>query len=275
MNGFLKKLRICLIGGPYLLWCFFTWIIRYSNHPEKKPLEYRYKKVRKLVSFIIKHCKVEPKIENRPDFSTMEPTLFVVNHVNTLDALMFVTISQKPIVFIAKVEAMKLPFVGRILKCMDALFLDRDDPRQAIRLFQEANKYLQEKKAHICIFPEGTRNRHPYEDPIKEFHPGSFKIAQRAKCQIVPVSVFGAFSLLKDNKLHRRYLVQMNFLETIPATIFVDKKTTDVAKICEDAVSEVFLKQRKDDIAYYQNKLYKGKKEKWWLNPLIVEPYEK
>ena len=42
----------------------------------------------------------------------------------------------------------------------------------------------------ICIFPEGTRNR--TDAPLLEFHAGSLKIAEKAQCPIVPMTIANA-----------------------------------------------------------------------------------
>ena len=274
MKKFLKRTRIGFIGGIYLMWCYFTWIVPYSNHPEKYPLEKRYKKARKLVTFIMKNLKAEVRLTNRPVMDN-DPKLFVCNHVDMFDPLFLVAFSPKPICFISKIENEKVPFVGRILKAMGALFIDRNDPRQAIRIFQQAQKIIEDNAAHICIFPEGTRNRHPYEKEPIEFHPGSFKIAQRGKIPVIPVSVFGTDGLLNNDLLHRHYLVQYRFFDKIDPSYFASKKTTDLAEDCHKIIVEEFLKQRETDRAYYANKEYKGKKPKWWKDPAIIEDYEK
>ena len=275
MKSLLKKIRIGIICGPYLLYCYFAWIRPYSSHPDKYPLELRYKRARKLILVILSHLCGDFKVENKPILDTEESKFFVANHVNMLDPLMLVAFSPKPVCFIAKKETEKLPFVGRIIKALGGIFLDRDDPRQAIRVFQIAMKNIQEKTAHVAIFPEGTRNHHPYEHDLKEFHPGSFKIAQRTNTPITPVAIFGTFSLMKSNTLYHRYLVQVSFLDEIPASIFNEKKNPEIAVEVRDLVQQKFVELRDNDVAYYKEKKYKGKTAKWWKDENIVEKYEK
>lgn len=264
MKRFLKRLRIVFLCLPYLLGCYFGWVLRYSKHPEKYPLELRYKRARKLVLYVLKRTKAELKVENPIDFDTEESRFLACNHVSALDPLIMVCLSKKPIRFIAKKETWKLPIAGKVLKAMGALFLDRDDPRQAVRIFQEVHQSLLKKEAHVCIFPEGTRNRKPYENDVLDFHPGSFKIPQRANLPITPLSTFGAFSLLHANDLHRNHLVQISFLKEIDASLVKEKKTVEIAEICRDIVQEEFVKLRKNDLEYYDKKAYKHKPIKWW-----------
>ena len=41
----------------------------------------------------------------------------------------------------------------------------------------------------ICIFPEGTRNKNTDDLDMLPFHEGSFKIATKAKCPIIPIAI--------------------------------------------------------------------------------------
>ena len=41
----------------------------------------------------------------------------------------------------------------------------------------------------ICIFPEGTRNKGDSELNLLPFHEGSFKIATKAGCPVVPIAI--------------------------------------------------------------------------------------
>ena len=49
----------------------------------------------------------------------------------------------------------------------------------------------------ICIFPEGTRNK--VADTFLPFHEGSFKIAQKAGCPIVPITINNSSAILEDH----------------------------------------------------------------------------
>lgn len=263
MRKFLKTLRIVLLVGWYLLGCFFAWIIRYSNHPEKYPLEKRYARTRKLVLFVMRHVRMDLKWNNLLDLNGEKALFFAANHVSALDPLILICLSKKPVRFIAKKETRKLPFAGRVLRAIGCFFLDREDPRQAIGIFKEAQKTLLEGSAHICIFPEGTRNRKPYEQDIGEFHPGSFKIPQRIKCAVYPIALFGTFDLLGTGA-KPRHLVEISFLEEIPYEQFAKERTNAIAELTYKAISECFKEERARNIEYKEQKLNKKKQPKWW-----------
>ena len=69
---------------------------------------------------------------------------------------------------------------------LDCLFLDRKDLRKGLEMVLTAIDKVK-NGISIFIYPEGTRNK--TNEPLGEFHKGSFKIAQKADCPIVPVVV--------------------------------------------------------------------------------------
>jgi 1-acyl-sn-glycerol-3-phosphate acyltransferase len=51
---------------------------------------------------------------------------------------------------------------------------------------------------HMCIYPEGARNRSA--DPIKPFYDGAFRLAVAAKKDIIPCVIIGTKKAMPINK---------------------------------------------------------------------------
>ena len=70
---------------------------------------------------------------------------------------------------------------------------------------------------HMCIYPEGTRNR--TTEPIKQFYDGAFRLAVATKKDIMPCVILGTKKAMPINKSF--YLLptrlQMHFLPSISA----------------------------------------------------------
>ena len=77
--------------------------------------------------------------------------------------------------FVAKKEVMKYPFVGRVLKILDGKTLDRSDLKSQVKTILEIEKSLKNNEIDWLIFPEGKRQKSPYNG-ILEIHHGTFKI---------------------------------------------------------------------------------------------------
>ncbi len=51
---------------------------------------------------------------------------------------------------------------------------------------------------HMCIYPEGTRNRTP--EPLKPFYDGAFKLAVDTKKSVIPTVIFGTKEAMPIHK---------------------------------------------------------------------------
>ena len=125
-----------------------------------------------------------------------EPVLYVGNHQSFFDIV--IGYSRVPGItgFIAKDNLKKVPLLNLNMMFLHCLFLDREDIRQGLETIKTAISYVKDDARSIFIFPEGTRNKGP-ELPLMDFHRGSFKIAQRTGCRIVPVSFNNTAEILE------------------------------------------------------------------------------
>ncbi len=126
-------------------------------------------------------CKVNVKgLENIPKDRAV---VFVCNHQGDYDVpITMVHLGASVPAMVAKIETRKIPMVRTWMELLDCIFIDRQDPRQAITAMKEAGKVL-EAGRNIVVFPEGTRSR---GDHMNEFKTGVFKIPFNAGAPIVP-----------------------------------------------------------------------------------------
>ncbi len=172
----------------------------------------------KLILFVA-GTKVEAEgVENIPD----EPVLFVGNHRSDFDILVSYTNIPQPVGFVAKKSMEKIPFVAWWMKLIACLFLDRENAREGLKTIKDAIEQIKNGTS-VFIFPEGTRNRNADADIPMEFKEGSLKIAQKAKCRIVPVVIKDTERIFEAQKpLIKACKVRIKFLkhfytEEIPA----------------------------------------------------------
>ena len=116
------------------------------------------------------------------------PVLYIGNHRSYFDILL--TYSRCPIRtgYVSKKEMEKWPLLSIWMKYLHCLFLDRKDIKQGLRTILTAIEKVK-SGISICIFPEGTRNKAESELEMLPFHEGSFKIATKSGCPIIPISM--------------------------------------------------------------------------------------
>lgn len=121
------------------------------------------------------------------------PVLFVANHRSYFDILLMHTTSTKRPGFVAKKEIMKLVPLKWWMDDICCLYLDRKDIRSGMQMIKDGAELI--KNGHsLVICPEGTRNQGKEMLPFKE---GSLKIAEKAGCPVVPVTLVGSDKLLE------------------------------------------------------------------------------
>lgn len=235
----LKWGRVIIKAGIPILVGYFTFIRRYAKHKIKYPLEKRYAKLRVLVIKILIAFRADIYAKGEEVLSKINrQTLIVGNHQSILDMLSLIALSPRPISFVAKKEIKKYPFAGKACESIDCLFLDRDDPKQAIRLYRDAANAMKEKGLVYALYPEGTRNKTPLNGKILPFHDGAFKIRQWADADLMMVSTFGTFrpSSRRGNK--KSYPFRLSFASLLPSSFFIGKPTSEIASYCHQIIAK-------------------------------------
>ncbi len=127
------------------------------------------------------------------------PSLLVLNHQSIFDIVLTYNKWQKPASYIAKIELTRYPLFSKWLDIAGCLFLDRKDLKQGMQIIIEAINRIKNGKS-IVIFPEGTVNKTGSPEILQEFKKGSLKIADKAKCPIIPIVVANSNSIFEKQK---------------------------------------------------------------------------
>ena len=127
------------------------------------------------------------KVIGREHFQKNETYVIVYNHNAFLDVPLsapFVPGGNKTI---AKASFGKVPIFGWFYR-RGGIMVDRNKENSRVKSFEEMKTALK-KGIHMCIYPEGTRNR--TGNPLKPFYDGAFKLAIDAKKEIIPCIIIG------------------------------------------------------------------------------------
>lgn len=102
--------------------------------------------------------------------------------------------------FIGKQSIAKYPLVGKWISLEICGMIDRSSSRRAIETINKAADILK-RGVNQIIFPEGTRTR---DGKVHEFKAGAFKIATKAKVEVLPVAIVGAYEMFPKNSFKLR-----------------------------------------------------------------------
>ncbi len=110
--------------------------------------------------------------------------LFVLNHNSMFDIP--ITYAEMPRLtgFVSKKEMRKVPLLNMWMIFLHCQFLDRSSARAGLQTILDCIQCIKDGIS-ICICPEGTRSM---DGKLLEFKDGSFKIALKTGCPIVPIA---------------------------------------------------------------------------------------
>lgn len=136
------------------------------------------------------------------------PVLYVGNHQSIFDIVIAYAHVPYRTGFVSKISNAKLPVVALYMKRLYCLFLDRDNIREGMKTILQAIDHVK-NGISIFIYPEGTRNKNEDETVLLPFHNGSFKIAQKGRCPIIPVSINNSAAIFEKHVpfLHRTHVI--------------------------------------------------------------------
>lgn len=180
-----------VLGIPLLL---IEWVIGKFNQRAKDISSLRI--VQWAFKMILFLAGTKVVIKGEENVPKNEPVLYVGNHRSYFDIV--ITYSRVPDLtgYIAKKEMLRWPLLVNWMKNLHCLFLDRQDVKQGLKTILTA---IDKVKAgiSICIFPEGTRNR--VNDTFMEFHEGSFKVASKSGCAVIPMAIYNSAAIFEDH----------------------------------------------------------------------------
>ena len=93
-----------------------------------------------------------------------EPALLVSNHLSYLDVVLVA--AELPAIFVAKREVRSWPGLGPIARLVGTIFVDRDTPRDLVRVTAAIGSALRAGDT-VVLFAEGTSTRGDRVLPLK------------------------------------------------------------------------------------------------------------
>lgn len=126
--------------------------------------------------------------------------VLVANHQSVVDIPMLLSAFRRPVRFIAKRELGEVPLLGKAMAAAGNLFIEREDPRDAVRMLREAGERLRDGLL-VVVFPEGTRS---VDGSIGEFRPGAFHLARKSGAPVVPVYIDGGHRAIPKGSIRVR-----------------------------------------------------------------------
>lgn len=215
----------------------FMFRVKYliKKNKIKESEELIYKCTNAWANSLLKLAGVKINVHGIENIPRDKAVLFVGNHQGNFDIPIYITQIPMLVGFIAKIEIEKIPLVRTWMSFMYCVFMDRSNLRKSGEAIIKGVKNLRSGHSMV-IFPEGTRSK---GGPMKEFKAGSFKLATKSKCPIVPVTMDGSYKILESgNRWIKPATVNLYFHEAIETENLTKEEQDALAKQVQIIVSK-------------------------------------
>ncbi len=171
-------------------------------------------------------------VKGKENVPTDRAVLFAGNHRSFADIPIIYTTVPVLTGIIAKKEIQKVPFLSWWMRLVNCFFLDRDNMKEGMKTILSAIDDIKHGYS-VFVMPEGTRNHDHELLPFKE---GSFKIADKTGCPIIPVAIWKSDEIFE---LHIPKVKRTKVTITYGAPILPDELSKEERKHLGSHVQDV------------------------------------
>lgn len=140
-------------------------------------------------------CRI--KVVRKGKLDPNQSYVFVPNHQSYSDIFLIYGYLNHNVKWVQKQELRKIPIVGKACEIAGHIYVNQSSYRSMRETIIKAQEQLS-NGASMVIFPEGART---LTGKMDKFRRGAFIIAQQMKLPVVPITVNGAYDVMKRGSL--------------------------------------------------------------------------
>lgn len=241
-----------IFGRIWALWAAIAWIalmllflipftifIYFRKDPKKTHLFTYWSKywINTFLFFVASPLK----IKGQENFAPGEVYIVLCNHNSFMDVPITTPAIPSGNKTIAKVELSRIPLFGMVYKT-GSILVDRKSDSSRKESLSKMKEVLK-MGLHMCIYPEGTRNKS--KEPLKAFHNGAFKLAVDTRTSIIPALIFNTRKVLPVDKTFYSmpHPVEIHFLN--PVAILPEESADALRERVYEIMKDYYQKNTK------------------------------
>ena len=191
------------------------WVIGLWKDPKRSRMMHKIYRTWMIIFFFLTGLRL--RIKGKENFNPGENYIVVFNHNSMMDVPVSVPFMPGANKTISKIEMAKIPLFGIIYK-RGSVLVDRKN-EESRKMSYVKMKDVLKMGLHMCIYPEGTRNK--TNQPLQRFHGGAFRLSIDSGKSILPALIFNTGKVLP-----RKFFyfwpakIKLHYLESISPTSF-------------------------------------------------------
>ena len=191
---------------------------------------------------ILKMTGVEVTVIGEENVPKDQPVLYIGNHRSYFDIIITYARCPRLTGYISKKEMEKVPLLRMWMRRLHCLFIDRKDVKEALKTILAGIDNVK-NGISMCIFPEGTRNK--TDELMLPFKEGSFKIAEKSGCPIIPMAITNSADVLEAHmpRVKKTHVILEYGKPIYPNEL--DKETKKkLGAYCQNMIAEMLVKNQ-------------------------------
>jgi 1-acyl-sn-glycerol-3-phosphate acyltransferase len=217
------------------------WLISLLPEPQRARSLHPVFRVWMGVFMPLVFCPVFRK--GKKNFKKGQQYVVIINHNSLVDIPVSSPWIPGPNKTLAKIEMSRIPLFGVIYKC-GSILLDRKREDSRRESFAKMKETL-DMGTHLCLYPEGTRNK--TNEPMQQFFDGAFITAIKTQTPVMPGVIFNTGKILPHNrKIWARPMpIRFHFLEPIETEGLTLSDVTALKERVHTLMSTYYLENNK------------------------------
>lgn len=213
-----------IAGRIWAVWGLISFVATFSlfylpamcTHllPEPKSSDWFIRIARMWMNLWLPLTGCPLRVLGKENFKAGETYIVTCNHNSMMDVPLSSPYIPGPNKTIAKKSLARIPVFGQFYS-KGSVLVDRKNENSRRESYIQMKKVLQQG-IHMCIYPEGTRNKTGKR--LAPFHGGAFRLAAETRTPIIPAVILNTGKVLPANRffLFLPHRLEIHFLPAIP-----------------------------------------------------------
>ncbi len=225
---------VIIISLPYIIF----YLVK-GNYIEKHADAYsetdRYRMALRVIRVMKRNGRISTRVSGVENLPKDGGYVMYPNHQGKYDALGIMDAHKQPCTVMMDEKRSHMVIVDQFIRLVKGCRIDKSNIKSQVNAINQVASEVKRGRRYI-VFPEGGYFHN--KNSIKEFMPGAFQCAVRAKSPIVPVLLVDSYKPFEVNSL-RRVQTQVHFLPAIYPEEYNGMTTNQIAKMVRGRIVEM------------------------------------
>ena len=228
------RFYLLIILNVFLCVKYLRMLKRIIRNINNYTIEERYNTCLDILKTLNKKGKINVNAYGEENLPDDDGYVMYANHQGRYDAIGVLSTHERPCSVVMKKERSKAILMRQFTQVLGAKLLDQKNLKEGIKVFREVEKEVEEGRNYL-IFPEGYYSDN--KNTLQEFHTGCMRFVYKAKCPIVPVTLYNTYKVFGINSF-KKVECEVHYLKPIYYEEYKDLNKAELASLIKERIQE-------------------------------------